>query len=101
MSEKLKACPFCRGKAKLVIKDWDNKADEYKVKCSDCGVEQAEYTYNKAEAIWNWNRRPIIERIVDKIKEYQNEAPITVKKHIAGLLNLISIEDNDEGGESK
>lgn len=100
MNEKLKACPFCRGKAKLVVKDWDNKSDEYKVKCSECGVEQSEYTYNKAEAIWNWNRRSVIENIVDKIKEYQATVPANVKKYITGLLNLIDIEDKDEGGNS-
>lgn len=101
MSEKLKACAFCKGKAKLVIKDWDNKSDEYKVKCSDCGIEQPEYAYDKLKAIQNWNRRPIIESIVNKIKEYQMVVPMNVKKHITGLLNLIDIEDNDEGGKEE
>lgn len=92
MNDKLKACPFCKGKARLVIKDRDNKANEYRVECSKCGVSQKDYTFNEAEAVWNWNRRPIIEDIIDKIKEYQAEVPATIKKYITGILNLIDIE---------
>ena len=53
----LKRCPFCKGKAKIAIKSDEIGACLYKVKCSECNVTQEEYTYNKAEAVFNWNRR--------------------------------------------
>lgn len=56
MSE-LKPCPFCGGEATVFIKDWDNRADEYKIVCMKCGVQQEEFRHEKAKAIEAWNRR--------------------------------------------
>lgn len=53
----LKPCPFCDGKASILVKDWDNRADEYKIVCSLCGVMQDTYTFEKGKAIAAWNRR--------------------------------------------
>lgn len=54
---RLRPCPFCGGEAVICIKDWDNRADEYKVACSACGVQQEDFTFDKYEAIEAWNRR--------------------------------------------
>lgn len=53
----LKPCPFCGGEASILVKDWDNRADEYKITCSLCGVMQKNYTFEKSDAIAAWNRR--------------------------------------------
>lgn len=53
----LKSCPFCGGDATIFIKDWDNRADEYKIVCTKCGVQQEEYTFHKDKAIEAWNKR--------------------------------------------
>ena len=64
MSEKLKPCPFCGGKARLEAIDFD---DDYPtnlseaiwwVMCTKCGAHTDEYsTPTEAEAIAAWNTR--------------------------------------------
>lgn len=47
--EKLRACPFCRGKAvfRTVSNRWDNYSVGFKftIECNDCGIELPN-TYN-------------------------------------------------------
>lgn len=52
----LAPCPFCGGEAEVIIKDWDNRADEYMVHCTKCGVRQKDYYANKESVIKAWNR---------------------------------------------
>lgn len=98
MNNKLKACPFCHGKAILCIRNFGKSIAQYKVKCSNCGVTQADYTFDKYDAIWSWNRRDVIGDIAAKIKEYKANVSSEVTEHIDNILKMIEIED-DEGDE--
>lgn len=52
MSEELKPCPFCGGKAILL----DTVDGEYYVKCKKCGISTPAWV--RAETSMNrWNRR--------------------------------------------
>lgn len=53
MADKLKPCPFCRGKAKLTKVFWGHKFCE--VECSYCRVRVSRET--EQEVINVWNRR--------------------------------------------
>ena len=75
--KKIKRCPFCGNVATLVVKDWDNKSDEYKVQCTHCETSQNQYYYDANEAIDHWNNRmkdmdiDIFEKI--KVKHYNRK----------------------------
>ena len=57
--DKLKPCPFCGGKAKLLhIKDLVSEFWRVYCKNEDCPVEPKTRAYNRREmAIETWNRR--------------------------------------------
>ena len=55
MTEKLKACPFCGGKAVLESDPSWGKATYY-IYCSECGVETLQFK-TKKEVRTVWNRR--------------------------------------------
>ena len=53
MSEEIKACPFCGGKAKL-----DEDREGYTVICMKCGASTGtSYQYDENDAIKDWNNR--------------------------------------------
>lgn len=64
MSEKLKPCPFCGGKA-YIEEESDAKSCIYNVaRCEECGVEVCVYVdmtktikWNKQKVIERWNKR--------------------------------------------
>lgn len=57
MENKLKPCPFCGGEATIYIKDWDNRADEFRIGCPKCEISQLNYRFNLKSAIEAWNTR--------------------------------------------
>lgn len=74
MSEELKPCPFCGGKAKLVATSY---GDCYVIYCTKCYTKQ-NYFINKNKAITAWNTRKPMEDITDRINnemalEWDNE----------------------------
>ena len=71
MEQKLRVCPFCGGKAKLIDEsdDWYSKYsvdDEWvslpmRVQCTQCGANiQAGDNDAKEDVIHQWNIRPIL-----------------------------------------
>lgn len=71
MSEvKLKSCPFCCGKAKIIENNYH--IDTYSVMCKNCFSETDRY-HKQEEAITQWNTRKPIEKIVRELeKPYNN-----------------------------
>lgn len=67
--DELKPCPFCGGRAEIVIGDYNSWTEGYAVECSHCCLTLGAYgrlgeTYqwmcvyeNKADAVDAWNRR--------------------------------------------
>ena len=53
----LKPCPFCGSEARLAIKDWDNRVDEYRAECARCGAINRDWVLDPAVAASAWNRR--------------------------------------------
>lgn len=53
----LKPCPFCGSEAKLVVKDWDNKVDEYRIECTKCEASFRFWCNNPMSAARYWNER--------------------------------------------
>ena len=56
MNDKLKECPFCGGKAKIIQDKESGIVYGYGVKCRNCGNGASWYT-KKQSAIGAWNRR--------------------------------------------
>lgn len=56
MNEKLKPCPFCGGKAKLVETYVEKGIWVYSVDCSNCKTRQ-QVSKTEEEAINAWNTR--------------------------------------------
>ena len=54
MSDELKPCPFCGGKAELI---YIEHYRECFVKCLKCKVEQGHVYSSKKTAVTAWNRR--------------------------------------------
>ena len=54
MTEELKPCPFCGGKAKIKK---DDEGNHFYVLCKKCGTKSIS-TANETEAIDLWNMRP-------------------------------------------
>ena len=53
MSEELKKCPFCGGKAEML----NYSEDEWLVRCTICDGMVEKWRKTKKEAIEQWNRR--------------------------------------------
>ena len=62
MTENLKRCPFCGGKAKLTDL---TKAPESWVECTECGARTRFFSNSEEDAVSAWNARPIDD---DKVK---------------------------------
>lgn len=65
----LKRCPFCGGKAKLMI--FPKCERKYLVICENeqCMASVGNYSYSKEKAIKAWNTRKPMERIVERLEE--------------------------------
>lgn len=68
----LKACPFCRGKAR-VIQESDPDLIQYKVMCQNCGVSTP-FIGSREQSEDTWNRRvaPESDNAQLYLKAYQN-----------------------------
>ena len=55
MTDELKPCPFCRGKAEMLGED----DGMYQVVCPNCAANIDNYEYEKEVAAEKWNKRKI------------------------------------------
>ncbi len=60
--EKLKPCPFCGGKAEMLIDEYSVSRKEYLVACTECDGMVERWRETKEEAVEQWNRRTSNER---------------------------------------
>lgn len=72
MTDRLKPCPFCGGKATVEVDTIGKGAFLYSVVCDelDC-VAQRKYYMSREQAVKDWNTRKPMDRIVEQLKEYQ------------------------------
>ena len=70
--KRLLSCPFCGGEAKY-IEDKDFFVSRF-VTCTKCGIETRRNYLRKDLAIKDWNTRKPMERIVEQLEEYEEEA---------------------------
>ena len=56
MTIDIKPCPFCDGKAIIVIKTYAMPYETYSVECKQCGAQSQGYG-SEADAAEAWNRR--------------------------------------------
>ena len=72
---KLKPCPFCKGEAGVMSKDWCF------VFCKECDAEADSYE-TIAEAIDAWNRRDTETELLEALQELVHEqCQLTCKDH--------------------
>lgn len=69
MSDKLKPCPFCGGKAKV----W--KSGSYGVVCNTCDANTGFIYPNEQEPVEAWNKRNNTE-VIGKIRDWARNEPI-------------------------
>ena len=55
--EKLKLCPFCRGKAEMLISEYEDSRKEYLATCTECDGMVERWRETEKEAAEQWNRR--------------------------------------------
>lgn len=55
--EKLKPCPFCGGKAEMLINEYNDSRKEYLVACAECDGMVERWRETEEEAVEQWNRR--------------------------------------------
>lgn len=55
--EKLKPCPFCGGKAEMLISEYEDSRKEYLVDCTECCGMVERWVDTEEEAVEQWNRR--------------------------------------------
>ena len=74
MTDKLKPCPFCGGKAWLTKRksDYDGTI-LYGGRCINTGCCEIPAIYTKAAAISKWNTRKPMDRIVEQLEEERNK----------------------------
>lgn len=67
MSNELKLCPFCGGKAELHIHDMS-------IYCNDCDAGVTNHTVTKQDLIDGWNTRTSLkDELIDELKQKGNE----------------------------
>lgn len=54
---KLKSCPFCSGKAKIIEHFFYNQSTVYGIRCERCLTESYQYFKSRERAIEAWNKR--------------------------------------------
>ena len=55
--EKLKPCPFCGGKAEMLISEYKDSRKEYLAACTECDGMVERWRETEKEAAEQWNRR--------------------------------------------
>ena len=68
MTENLKRCPFCGGKARLKSSHGFNN-----VSCENCGTEYPVSFETRKRAGEVWNKRPIENELTEKIEKLEEE----------------------------
>lgn len=53
----LKPCPFCGGKAEVLINEYSDSNKEYLVACAECDGMVERWRKTEEEAVAQWNRR--------------------------------------------
>lgn len=53
----LKPCPFCGGKAEMLISEYEDSRKEYLVACTECDGMVERWRKTEEEAAEQWNRR--------------------------------------------
>ena len=53
----LKPCPFCGGKAEMLINEYNDSKKEYLVACTECDGMVERWRETEEEAVEQWNRR--------------------------------------------
>lgn len=53
----LKPCPFCGGKAEMLINEYNDSRKEYLVACAECDGMVERWRETEEEAVEQWNRR--------------------------------------------
>ena len=69
MSE-LKICPFCGGEAKIDCYLYFDEFDDWFIRCTSCFCRTRTFKTKKS-AILTWNNRKPMERIVERLEEYE------------------------------
>ena len=60
MSEKLKRCPFCGGKANIDMTYSDDRSDDFRIECSKCpATMEVLFEEDVPKLIKQWNKRII------------------------------------------
>ena len=70
MTDRLKPCPFCGGEARITKLPKSVKPKAFHIGCSQCGAVKILFM-TEEEAIRQWNTRKPMDRIVERLKEYQ------------------------------
>lgn len=75
MTEKLKPCPFCGGKANFRIVRVGEDSYKYRLSCSNpkCFCSSSLSYSTREEAVNAWNNRPIENELVEKISKLESE----------------------------
>lgn len=84
MTDRLKPCPFCGGKANF-------QGNGHWISCEDCLAETNYFDY-KEEAIKAWNTRKPMDRIVEQLEEEQGKI-YKDGVHVANEKSFIHIDD--------
>ena len=87
IEEKLKPCPFCRGKAEFDIEPDEEFGDMYFAHCTECGCGTLPQ-FNTSESAEIWNKRTGDAR--HAIKDVLSGNELTVKPQ--ELLNMIQAQ---------
>ena len=84
MEDRLKPCPFCGGKARLSIDEvsW--------IYCEECCAETDCFD-RKEEAIEAWNTRKPMDRIVEQLEKWKQEADKQYEDTDSELYKMASI----------
>ena len=53
----LKPCPFCVGKAEMLISEYEGSRKEYLVVCAECDGMVERWRETEEEVVEQWNRR--------------------------------------------
>lgn len=69
MSE-LKRCPFCGGEAKIDCYLYFDEFNDWFIRCTSCFCRTRTFKTKKS-AILTWNNRKPMERIVERLEEYE------------------------------
>lgn len=94
--ERLRECPFCGGKARIMLEEEDRPDDTFhNIYCTDCGVQF--WVGSKSEAIAKWNTRKPMERIVETLEQrknfYENRMGEGIERDIEDWGSVKSYED--------